>query len=67
MIILYLLAVAIYGITIGFNAPIYFWGLRPEDKTWSMRLAMFFPVVNTVLLVWELTRPTRTWKRSRGL
>lgn len=67
MIVLYLLAIAIYGLTVGFNAPIYLWGLRPEDKTWGLRLAMFFPVVNTVLLVWELTKTTRIWKRSKGL
>ena len=65
MITLYLLAIAIYGFTLGFTATPF---LRaPGKKTWLDWVILFFPVINTGLLVWELTKTTRIWKRSKGL
>lgn len=65
MIVLYLLAIAIYGATLGFSAPFFF--LAPGKKTWVDWTVLLFPVINTGVLVWQLTKIARIWKRSEGL
>lgn len=63
MVALYFLALVIYGVTTGFMLALTVWS-RPSHKDWFVALC---PVVNTTVLVWEITRTARIWKKLKGL